>query len=377
MSQRRLEDIQFAASMEEDEPKLLEGVEEEPEDEAEGASHDDAPSWEVLLEKNDRSLAELASWEKAGDLIINPEWQRGYVWDRKRASKLIESFLKDIPVPVIYLAKRKDGRYEVIDGLQRLTSVFKYFNNDYGLSPLELLGHLRDKRFKDLPREFQKKLEKTTIRTFELSEKTPKEMMFLIFERLNTGGVALNEMEIRNCVYSGKLMRLLSELAENADFKAAVNTSTISKRMDDRTLILRFLAFDEKHYSKCKNGLKRFLNDFCATYRDPDDDKIRSFRKRFEHAMKSSVTVFGDEGFRLRKETKDGFGEWTTRINAAIFQTITVSFLDYKIEQIQRRADSIREAYIDLVSDPSDTLWAQYTKSQTGDYSRIDYVFSI
>ena len=158
MSQRRLEDIQFAASMEEDEPKLLEGVEEEPEDEAEGASHDDAPSWEVLLEKNDRSLAELASWEKAGDLIINPEWQRGYVWDRKRASKLIESFLKDIPVPVIYLAKRKDGRYEVIDGLQRLTSVFKYFNNDYGLSPLELLGHLRDKRFKDLPRESQKKL---------------------------------------------------------------------------------------------------------------------------------------------------------------------------------------------------------------------------
>ena len=174
--------------------------------------------------------------------------------DKKRASKLIESFLKDVPVPVIYLSVREDGKYEIIDGLQRLTSVFKYFKNSYELSKLELLPQLTGKKYKELPEQLQNKLQDTTLRTFELAAQTPKEMMFLIFERLNTGGVALNEMEIRNCIYSGKLMQLLVELSQNEDFKTAINTSSISKRMDDRTLILRFLAFYERHYTKCQIG---------------------------------------------------------------------------------------------------------------------------
>lgn len=373
---KKLEDIEFASEIEEDAPQLLEGAEEAPQDLTDDLQ--DAPSWEVILNKNDRSLAELARWEETGRLIVDPEWQRGYVWDKKRASKLIESFLKDVPVPVIYLSVREDGKYEIIDGLQRLTSVFKYFKNSYELSTLELLPQLTGKKYKELPEQLQNKLQDTTLRTFELSAQTPKEMMFLIFERLNTGGVALNEMEIRNCIYSGKLMQLLIDLAQNEDFKTAINTSTISKRMDDRTLILRFLAFYERHYSKCRNGLKRFLNEFCSVYRNPQDDKIQDFKKKFNHAMKAAATIFGKESFRLRKETPNGgFGGWTSRINAAVFQTLSVSFLDYKFEQLQRRADSIREAYIDLVSDPQNTLWVQYTKTSTGDYSRIQYVFEI
>jgi len=78
----------------------------------------------VIIEKNDRSLSEFHRWYKARRLIIEPEWQRSYVWDWRRASRLIESFLVDIPVPVIYLAKNETGNYEVIDGFQRLTSIF-------------------------------------------------------------------------------------------------------------------------------------------------------------------------------------------------------------------------------------------------------------
>lgn len=373
---KKLEDVEFAPEIEEEHPKLLEGVEEDPQELNDEPQ--EPPSWEVILNKNDRSLAELARWEETGRLIVDPEWQRGYVWDKKRASKLIESFLKDVPVPVIYLSVREDGKYEIIDGLQRLTSVFKYFKNSYELSKLELLPQLTGKKYKELPEQLQNKLQDTTLRTFELAAQTPKEMMFLIFERLNTGGVALNEMEIRNCIYSGKLMQLLVELSQNEDFKTAVNTSTISKRMDDRTLILRFLAFYERHYTKCRNGLKSFLNEFCSTYRTPTDEKIAEFKKKFVHAMKAAVTIFGKDAFRLRKETSSGgLGGWTTRVNAAVFQTLSVSFLDYKFEQLQHRSDNIREAYEDLVSDPQNTLWVQYTKTSTGDYSRIQYVFDI
>jgi|LSQX01.2.fsa_nt_gb uncharacterized protein with ParB-like and HNH nuclease domain len=371
MATKKIDEIEFAEEME-DFTEDLEGAGED----FDNIEKDEPPSWEVILNKNDRSLAELARWEEEGRLIIDPEWQRGYIWDRKRASRLIESFLKDVPVPVIYLAVREDGKYEIIDGLQRLTSVFKFFRNNYPLSPLELLPALNGKKYKELPEYLQNKLRDTTLRTFELSAKTPKEMMFLIFERLNTGGIALNEMEIRNCIYSGKLMDLLKELSKNGDFIATVNTDTIAKRMNDRALILRFLAFSEFNYSKCKGGIKRFLNEFCSTYRNPPDWKLDEFRKKFKLAIKAAVTIFGADAFRLRKDSASGgLGEWAGRVNASVFQVLSVSFLDYKFEQLQRRADCIREAYIDLVSDPSNNLWVQYNKTSTGDYARIDYVF--
>ena len=193
----------------------------------EGADEGDAevtqPSEGVSIEKADRSLSELHRWYKSERLIIDPEWQRNYVWDNRRASKLIESFLMDIPVPVVYLARTDPGNYEVIDGVQRLTSVFRFIDGDYTLRGLELLPQHNKAHFADLPTPLKSKLEDTTLRTFELSPKTSKSLLFIIFERLNTGGIALNEMEIRNCVYRGKLNDLIKRLAPFEPFLECVN----------------------------------------------------------------------------------------------------------------------------------------------------------
>lgn len=332
-------------------------------------SHED-----VVLEKNDRSLSEFNRWYKTGRLIVDPQWQRMYVWDRKRASKLIESFLRDIPVPVIYLAKNPENKYEVIDGLQRLTSVFDFFDNRFPLSGLELVPDLNGQFFKDLPAHFQSKLEDATLRTFELSPKTQKDLMFVIFERLNTGGIALNDMEIRNCLYRGKLNDLIKRLAEDDDFKSCLNQRGISKRMADRNLILRFLAFYEKTYQKARYGLKKFLNEFFEIYRNPTEDKLGEFEKQFKKSMKASVTIFGDQAFRLRRDSQKGGGEWATRVNATVFQTLSVSFTNYDIGQLTRRADAIREEYIDLIS--TDDKWLEYVKMATGEQARIEYVFT-
>lgn len=96
------------------------------------------PTGTVNLAKNDRSLSEFHRWHQRGRIVVDPEWQRRYVWDRKRASRLIESFLIELPVPVIYLATNQDNQYEVIDGLQRLTSVFDFFDNKFSLVGLEI-----------------------------------------------------------------------------------------------------------------------------------------------------------------------------------------------------------------------------------------------
>ena len=144
--------------------------------------------------------------------------------------------------------------------------------------------------------------------------------MFVIFERLNTGGIALNDMEIRNCLYRGALNDLIKELAECDEFKRCVNQKNIQKRMKDRTLVLRFLAFYQMTYTKAKRGLKGFFNEFCETYRNPTERKLDEFRDRFKKAIKATYSIFGENGFRLKH---------SRNVNASVFQVVCVSFTEY------------------------------------------------
>lgn len=328
----------------------------------------------VTLQKADRGLSELKRWFDKGRLVIDPEWQRGYVWDDKRASRLIESFLIELPVPVIYFAKNEAGQYEVIDGLQRLTAVFNFMSNTMKLSGLEILSELNGKTFNELDGLSQGKLEDATLRTFELDQTVDKELMFLIFERLNTGGVALNDMEIRNCLYRGKLNDLIGELSKNENFLSCVNQQNLKHRMYDRLLILRFLSFYQMTYKKARHGLKRFFNEFLETYQNPPNQKIDEYRETFKKCMRGCVTVFGNKGFRLRKayEKKRG-GEWVSRVNASVFQIISNSFSEYDLGSLTRSSDLIYESYVDLVS--TDSEWVSSVTMGAGTFQHIEYSF--
>ena len=327
----------------------------------------------INLEKTDRSLYEFYRWWKNGRLTLDPEWQRNFVWHDKKSSRLIESILVDVPIPVIYLAKNDDENYEVIDGLQRLTSVFEFFDNKYNLSGLEILKDLNGKTFEALDRKSQNKLHDATLRTFELHPSTPKDLMFVIFERLNTGGTTLNDMEIRNCLYRGDLNRLIKQLAELDEFKKCVNVKNISKRMMDRLFVLRFLAFYERTYLKATRGLKRFLNEFLEAYKNPPPEKLKEYERAFRKAMKATYTVFGENGFRLRRLDRKGASQWGLRPNMAIFQVISVAFTKYDSGQITRAADSILEEYLDLIT--TDAEWCDCVGRNTGNYFHIEYSF--
>ena len=333
-------------------------------------------SQSISMEKVDRSLSEFKRWHDDGELIIDPEWQRNFVWNRKQSSKLIESFLLKIPVPVVYLAQKEDGRYEVIDGLQRLKSVFDYFDNRFALTGLDIMGEQNRCYFKELPSELQRTLRNSPLRSFELSSNSSSDIHFVVFERLNSGGTKLNEMEIRNCIYRGSLNDLIKKLADDSDFKKCVNTKALDRRMHDRGLVLRFLAFYEKTHLKCTSGLKRFLNEFLDTYKNPQTQKLTEYERVFQKCMKASVTVFGDKGFRLKSNRGSGstsVGEWTNRVNAAVFQAVATSFSSYSLGQVARNADSIYEEYLDLVT--SDTKWVDFVQRTTADSTRLKYVF--
>lgn len=348
------------------------------EDELQGADEGDfyaaGSARTVPLQKADRSLSELKRWFDKGRLIVDPEWQRGYVWDEKRASRLIESFLIELPVPVIYLATNDEGKYEVIDGLQRLTAIFNFMSNRSRLTGLQRLCDHNGKTFSELDEGTQAKLEDSTLRTFELAQTVDKNLMFIIFERLNTGGVALNDMEIRNCLYRGKLNNLISELTKNENFLNCTNQQNLDRRMYDRLLVLRFLAFHQMTYKNARTGLKKFFNDFLEAFRNPTEMRIEEYREVFRKCMRACFTIFGDKGFRLRKGSGNKrAGEWVGRVNASVFQVISTSFAYYDIGAITRAADSIFEAYIDLISTDQD--WITSVTAGTGTYARIEYSF--
>lgn len=340
----------------------------EDDDELEGAEEGDLgeiiKTETVSIEKNDRSLSEFYRWYEEGSLILNTEWQREYVWDKRRASRLIESFLINLPVPVIYLAQNIEGNYEVIDGLQRLTSVFDFFGKKYELRGLEIKKDLNGCEFPDLCKILQRKLKNSTLRTFELSQETPKDLMFLIFERLNTGGISLNEMEIRNCLYRGKMNDLIKELAQFKEFKLCVNQKNIHRRMKDRALILRFLAFYQMTYTKARRGLKAFFNEFCETYKEPAEKKLDEFHNQFKKAIKAAYSIFGKDGFRLSPGRS---------VNASVFQVVSVSFTEYDLGALTRSANAIRKEYNNLIE--TDDHWRDCVGRSTGDFERISYAF--
>jgi hypothetical protein len=158
------------------------------------------PERKVVTQSYDLSIQTLIEKWKDQTLQL-PEIQRGYVWDDPRASRLIESLLLNIPIPVVYFAEREDAIWEIIDGHQRIRSVVRYVNNEFPLSSLMILGEIAGLRFFQLPSREQRYLLTRTMRAVVLSPESPPNTKFEVFERLNTGSLALNAQELRNSLY--------------------------------------------------------------------------------------------------------------------------------------------------------------------------------
>jgi Protein of unknown function DUF262 len=198
----------------------------------EGAETDESPDLstssdqrEVLTRAGDPEIFALHDKYKRGKLILQPDFQRRFVWDRKKSSRLIESILLSVPLPIIYLSEQPDGKEYVIDGQQRLTSMFSFIDGkfpsgeEFRLTGLNAYRELNKSAFKDIPEQLQDKISHYTLRSVTLLKQSSADLKFEIFERLNTGSEPLNDQELRNCVYRGAYNRLLKDLAADDDFR--------------------------------------------------------------------------------------------------------------------------------------------------------------
>lgn len=334
----------------------------------------------IIWQAKDFSIREFQTMKHDGDLILQPEYQRNFVATAQIASRLIESVLMDVPIPVIYLAEEKDGTFSVIDGQQRLTSFISFvegkFPNatEFRLSGLKVMPELNRKSFAQLDKELQTKIKTTTIHSVIIKKESNEDIKFEIFERLNTGATKLNEDEIRNTVYRGKYIKLLAELADNETFDNLIRKETYKVRMIYRGLILRFFALSEKSYVNYKSPMKQFCNKELRENREMSDAKSKEYKERFLHCIDLVKIVFGTHAFRRYIPGKHDSpqGSWAEdQINLALFDLQMVGFRNYSKNEILAKADYIREALLDLmINNEEFQLLIAYKTSDTDNVRR-------
>ena len=312
----------------------------------------------IIWQAKDFSIREFSSMLQDGDLELQPEYQRNFVATPKIASKLIESVLMEVPIPVIYLAEEKDSTYSVIDGQQRLTSFLSFINGafpdgeQFKLTGLKVFKELNRKTFAELEKEYQNKIRTTTLHTIVIKKESNEDVKFEIFERLNTGSIKLNEDEIRNTVYRGDYVRLLSELEQNETYHQLVRKDNYKKRMIYRGMILRFFALSEKTYLNYKPSMKQFCNRELRDNRYLAEEKSKEYRNRFLDCVDMVKVVFGENAFRryVPGDSENESGKWiATRINMALYDIQMCGFVNYSKNEVLRNADYIREAVLDLM----------------------------
>ncbi|MAQ92132.1 MAG: hypothetical protein CMM84_01180 [Rhodothermaceae bacterium] len=318
----------------------------------------------VRTRSADPEITSLFDKHKRGRLVAQPEFQRMYVWDRSKASRLIESALLDIPLPIVYLSEEPDGREYVIDGQQRLTSFFSFMDGSFPngrvfkLQGLKVLPELNGLTFKELNEDAQDKVRYYTIRTITFTRDSDPDLKFEVFERLNTGSVQLNAQELRNCIYRGRYNTLLKELAQDETFRTVVGLRNQERRMKDVELVLRFAAFYHATYLKYKSPIKRFLNEDMERYRSLSDGEAADLRRAFSNAVHNVQALLGEHAFRrYYRGTEESAGYWETRkFNTSLYDVLMVTLAEVDKALLHRHLDSVREALIELMTDDQEFI---------------------
>jgi hypothetical protein len=303
----------------------------------------------INFRKPDRKVKDLYGDYKTGDLDPRPSFQRGYVWDIKKASRLVESILLHVPIPSVYTAELQDGREIVIDGQQRLMSLFGFIDGkfpkderEFTLSGLEVIKELNGKKFKELDKSIQRDFNSYTIPLITILKDSEKDLRFEIFERLNTGSVMLNDQELRNCTYRGPYNNLVRKLAENSDLQFILDQPKLRDRMLDVEFVLRFFAFWHRTHLNYKAPMKHFLNREMEEQEKLSEDEQASMTGLFKKSVELTKSVFGKGAFR-RFVVESADGHWERKFNKGLYDVIMYGFTQFEKSQVIPLSDSIRE----------------------------------
>lgn len=329
----------------------------------------------IVTEQARYPLDSIVPMLDGGKYQLTPEYQRRHRWDNVKKSKLIESFIMNVPIPPIFLYETDYAYYEVMDGLQRLTAIREFYKNQYALEGLELWQELNGKTYDKLPEKIKQGIDRRYVSSIILlqeSARSPEEalhMKQLVFERINSGGVKLEPQETRNALYNGKMNVLCIQLSQNMylrrlfgipyvnlnndpnmDSDLSVKNNKIDteleknslfKDMTDVELVLRFFAF--RNIDGYQNSLSVFLDEYLKHANTFSDNLLEKLKILFEEVIQFAFDLLGDDAFKLfrKRKTKDGeswywYNRATTTVYDPLMQILS-RILKYKNELCKKK----------------------------------------
>jgi hypothetical protein len=313
---------------------------------------------EVRLDTLDLSFGEIVNLHSSKELIIHPDYQRLFRWSDEQKSRLIESILLGLPIPEIFVIENDDGTLELIDGLQRVSSVIQFIQgsaidlDDLVLVGCDLVEHLNGKRFDDIPLKLRLGLKRATVRTITIKSQSKSILKYEMFKRLNTGGEALSAQEIRNC--SARMLgdagtefyTFLRKCEADESFRICTEELAESDRSKkgDEELVLRFFA--------CKNAENLFSNN-VRNWLDVYMEKVLLSETAFEYE-KEKETFRKLFGFLSRVMGKYPFVKYknglpTGGLAPAYFEAVSIGVLNCLDHIVDSDAQTVRNAIISVV----------------------------
>ncbi|MCE9557467.1 MAG: DUF262 domain-containing protein [Armatimonadetes bacterium] len=314
-------------------------------DQDEDSSLGEYPIDTLLIRNETRTVHDVLRRIEAGSFTMDPDFQRDFVWDVEKQSKLIESVLMRIPLPVFYLAEDERGKMVVVDGLQRLTTFRRFVKGELRLK-LKKQIDLDKRYFAQLSPKLQNRVEDCNLILYVIDSKVPERARLDIFERVN-GGVPLTRQQMRNSLYQGNATRFLKDMANEDVFLQATGKSLNPKLMRDREFINRFCSFTVLGVSVYKGDMDEYLADGLRQVNGWSEEQIKRLEIHFKTGMKNNSMLFGVHAFRKFKRQEDR----RAVINASLWDVTSTLLAAYSTSALEANKATFIDRYKELLEE--------------------------
>lgn len=290
---------------------------------------------------------------------LRPDFQRRDRWTNESRSRFIESIIMNVPVPPVFLGEEEYGKYVVLDGRQRLTAAYMFLSNQLRLEGLAVWNELNGLTYEDLKKKgFAATIERRFLPAILLTKESSPEVKYEVFDRLNTGGVIAEPMEVRNAVFRGKFNEMLHKLSTDINFRklwgiptnddpVALEKNALYRRMDDVELVLRFFALRNVtlHGRRFKDHLSITMQERNEAY-EQDNSLTTADEQLFKRATANCMQVFGETAFRKADDSRSsGLGNRSAPYADAVMQSLadheTKAFSSERITAIKKAFDNL------------------------------------
>lgn len=349
----------------------------------------------LYVDKVDKSTSDLFRMIVEGELNLQPEYQRKFVWDKKTMSKFIESLLLSIPIPTIFLAENNDDSFEVIDGQQRLTTIFAFMKSKLDgdeieklpetlkdlealtLSGLETLQQYNKKSYDDM-NEMQRKFNNVSLPMVIIKKDSTEDIKYDIFSRINSGSIKLNNQELLNVMYRGILLKTLDEVAITKEVDDLFGNRPVLKKrfgyheillraktmecfVDKNTWTLKEVAIKDtkllgKTTKKYNGRLNSAILDYLKEFRN-NKDEANCLKKFVYDTVNKVKIVFGEKAFKRVEKEK------STSINKTIAELQMVVLSKFEFNLIESYKNEIRESFKEFVKKNDENIFIRGTNN--------------